>query len=287
VTPDIGAINLADLGIREWSVTVLDVSQAERIAATLETSPAPRIGESLPRLWHWAFFSPTGPTSRLGPDGHPRLASPVLAGHPRRMWGAGVVEWYDHLLVGDRVERRSRIVDAKPTTGSSGSLVIVVLEHRYMREGVEAIKETQSLIYRPPGASVRLPEVLPTEPEPPEGAVQGCRRPDAHLLFRFSAITFNSHRIHYDATYSAAEGYPDLVVQGPLTSLSLARHVEASTGRPLRRWDFKATAPMFVDQWSIDRCGPVDDAGEGEATVIRCDGTTAMKARFALDAHDD
>ena len=285
MTIDVDALTLADIGVPATAEAMVDVAHVERIAATLDAPITPATGDRLPSLWHWAFFTPTAPTSALGTDGHPRLASPALAGHPRRMWGAGVVIWHADLVVGRRVERTSRIAAAKHTQGGSGSLVILTLEHRYAQGGEERIVETQSLVYRTPGAPVPLPEPLDEVPEAPPATTQRHRRPDAPLLFRFSAITFNSHRIHYDAPYAAdEEGYPGLVVHGPLTSLMLAEHVESTTGARLARWDFKATAPMFAGQWTVDRCGPVDVEGTGEATVVRCDGTVAMAARFALGA---
>lgn len=281
---DVEALTLGDLGVPATATAVLDVAQVERIAATLDATRVPAKGERLPSLWHWAFFTPTAPTAALGADGHPRLASGALAGHPRRMWGAGVVRWSGDLRIGESVERTSRIAAAKHTQGGSGSLVIVTLEHRYAQSGEERIVETQSLVYRTPGSPVERPEMLAEIPEAPQGTVQRRRVPDAPLLFRFSAITFNSHRIHYDAPYAAEEeGYPGLVVHGPLTSLMLAEHVESTTGARLASWDFKATAPMFAGQWALDRCGLVDADGGGEATVVRGDGTVAMTARFSVE----
>jgi 3-methylfumaryl-CoA hydratase len=284
VSVDVDALTLADLGVPETSTAVIDPVHVERIAGTLDAPPV-AVGERLPSLWHWAFFTPTATTESLGPDGHPRLASAALAGHPRRMWGAGVVSWSGDLVVGATVNRTSRIAAAKHTEGSSGSLVIVTVEHRYTQNDRDAILETQSLVYRTPGASVPAPAESDEIPAAPDGVTQRRRQPTTPLLFRFSAITFNSHRIHYDAAYALSEeGYPGLVVHGPLTSLLLAEHVEATTRRRLTRWDFKATAPMFADHWALDRCGSPDTDGTGEASVLRCDGAVAMQARYALGA---
>jgi 3-methylfumaryl-CoA hydratase len=276
-------ITLADLGVPDRSTAVLDAAHVERIAATFDAPSVPGPGDSLPSLWHWAFFTPTAPTAQLGVDGHPRLTSPALEPFPRRMWGAGRVEWEQDLRVGEVAERSSALRSARVTAGASGPLVIVALEHEYRQGDVRCLREQQTVVYRGPSVD-RLP--LPVDgptPEPPAGGWAEERRPTSPLLFRFSAITFNSHRIHYDVAYARDdEGYPDLVVHGPLTAITLASFVERSAGDRLATFEFKATAPMFVDQRMTILCDPPDADASGTASAVRSDGTVAMQASFRL-----
>jgi 3-methylfumaryl-CoA hydratase len=275
-------ITVADLGLPERSSAVLDAAHVERIAATLDAPVVPGTGDPLPSLWHWAFFTPTTPTAGLGTDGHPRLASPALAPYPRRMFGSGRVEWDGDLRVGAEAERRSAVRTARTTSGASGTLLLVSLEHEYHQGGARRLVEQQTLVYRdPPSDSVPLPADGPAA-EIPAGGWSLERRPAPPLLFRFSAITFNSHRIHYDAPYARdVEGYPDLVVHGPLTAVTAGGFVEQCTGRRLASFEFKATAPMFVGQRSTVVVESPDADGSGTARVVRNDGAVAMQLSYA------
>jgi hydroxyacyl-ACP dehydratase HTD2-like protein with hotdog domain len=274
-------ITLDDLRVPARATAVLDEAHVARIAATLDADP-PTAGDALPSLWHWAFFTPTTPTLGLGADGHPRLASPAMAPFPRRMWGAGRLEWDDDLRVGGSAERVSRVRSARTTTGASGTLLLVGLDHEYHQDGRRCIREEQTLVYRdPPADRVPLPADAEDETEPAGWSTQ--RVPEPTLLFRFSAITFNTHRIHYDLPYARdVEGYPGLVVQGPLTAMTVAGFVERWSGRPLRAYEFKATAPMFAGLRSTIAVGPPADDGTGTAQVVRNDGATAMEASGRL-----
>jgi 3-methylfumaryl-CoA hydratase len=276
-------ITLADLGVPDRSIAVLDAAHVERIAATLDVLPPPGPGDPLPTLWHWAFFTPTTPTAQLGADGHPRLTSPALVPLPRRMWGAGRVEWEQDLRVGEAAERSSAVRSARVTSGGSGSLLIVVLEHEYRQAGVGCLREQQTVVYRDaPADPVPLPVDGPT-PERPAGGWAEERCPTSPLLFRFSAITFNTHRIHYDVAYARdVEGYPDLVVHGPLTAITLATFIERCAGHRLATFEFKATAPMFANQRATIMCSPPDADACGTANVVRSDGTVAMHAGYRL-----
>lgn len=279
-------LSLEDLGLPERTVSAIDAEHARRIGATLDSDRVVGVGSPLPSLWHWAYFTPTAPTSGLGGDGHPRLASSRLADFPRRMWGAGTLEWFGDFVVGEEAERITAIMSTKATSGASGALLIVRLEHRYVQGGRDVAVEQQSLVYRSQGDPVPMPSDGPA-PEPGESVSQREGRPEEPLLFRFSAITFNAHRIHYDLPYATAvEGYPGLVVHGPLTSLQLAQHVETSVGARLSRWQFKATAPMFAGRRQWFQCDPPSAEGTGEARVIRNDGATAMVASYTVrDVH--
>lgn len=279
----IDELTLDDLGLPPTTEVLVDRAHAQRVAATLDANIDLVDGSPLPSLWHWAYFTPTAPSSQLGHDGHPRLASPRLAAFPRRMWGAGEVTWYGALQVGSPAVRITSVTSVKRTEGASGALLIVGLQHQYHQHDALIIEEQQSIVYRTPGDAV--PRPIDTDAPPvEEGVVQREQCPDAALLFRFSAITFNTHRIHYDQHYATdVEGYPGLVVHGPLTSLQLAHHVEATHGASLAWWRFKATAPMFADCRQWFQCRPVDGDAEGEARVVRNDGAVAMTAQYRLE----
>src|SRR5690606_5336280 len=148
---------LADLGVPAETTVVLDVGHAERVAATLDR-PAPGDGDRLPSLWHWAWFTPTAPTGGLGPDGHPRLASPRLAAYPRRMWGAGAVTWDGELRVGEAATKRTAIRGVREVSGRSGDLLLVTLEHEVHQGGAVQVREEQSIVYRAQGDPVPMPE---------------------------------------------------------------------------------------------------------------------------------
>ena len=277
-------ITLADLGLPERATATLDVAHVTRIAATLDAPTVPGPGDVLPTLWHWAFFTPTTPTAGLGADGHPLLSSPALAPYPRRMFGAGRIQWDGDLRVGDVAERTSVVHSARTTSGGSGQLLIVGLGHEYRQDGNVRVREQQTLVYRNPPAD---PVPLPTDGPPPDvpaGGWSELRRPAPPLLFRFSAITFNSHRIHYDVPYARdVEGYPGLVVHGPLSAITLAAFVERCTGGRLATFEFKATAPIFAEQpATVIAAAPDVATATGVAHVVRGDGVVAMQAAYGM-----
>jgi len=172
---------------------------------------------------------------------------------------------------------------ARTTTGASGTLLLVVVAHEYHQDGVRCIREQQTLVYRdPPTEPVPLPLDEPGD-DVADGTWSTTRRPGPPLLFRFSAITFNAHRIHYDLPYAGdVEGYPGLVVQGPLTAMTVAGFVERTAGRRLASFGFKATAPMFAGLRSTIDVTPPSTDGTGAAQVARNDGAVAMRVDYAL-----
>ena len=203
---------------------------------------------------------------------------------PRRMWGAGRVEWDRDLRVGTIAERISAVRSARTTTGASGTLLLIVVDHEYHQDGVpvaSASGRRSSIATRPP-IRCRCRSTSP-RPRRRDGAWSTRSQPAPTVLFRFSAITFNTHRIHYDLPYARdVEGYPGLVVQGPLTAMMVAGFVERSSGRRLASYEFKATAPMFAGlSATIDVLPPGDD-GTGTAQVLRNDGAVAMRVDYAL-----
>ena len=219
------------------------------LAATLDHLPretAP--GTPLPPLWHWLYFLPLHRAGELGPDGHAKLGGflpPVPL--PRRMWAGSRFEFLSTLRVGDAAERVSTIEDVQVKQGRSGPLVFVTVRHEVFTNGstAPALREWHDIVYR----AARQPgDAEPTAPPAPQEA-QFVREwvPDEVLLFRYSALTFNGHRIHYDRRYvTEVEGYPGLVVHGPLIAtllLDLLHH--EWPGAALTSFRFKALRPTF------------------------------------------
>jgi 3-methylfumaryl-CoA hydratase len=221
---------------------------AQAMAATLDLEVAPAAGEPLPPGWQWLFFNPAARRSELGADGHPKRGGflpPIEL--PRRMWAGSRVHYLSDLPVDAEATRRSRILKIENKVGKRGSLWFVTVEHVINCNGNRCISEEQDIVYREatPAASIPAPS-----PEPYDGQAQWGRsvHPDTTLLFRYSALTFNGHRIHYDQTYARnEEGYADLVVHGPLTA-TLLQHfaVEHGGGRRLATFDFRGVSPLFV-----------------------------------------
>jgi itaconyl-CoA hydratase/mesaconyl-C4 CoA hydratase len=215
----------------------------QRIAATFD-APIPAAGEELPWLWHWCFFLDPANTSDLGPDGHPALGGFMPPAHGRnRMWAGGRLEFHQPLRVGDAATRRTRIEKITEKKGNSGSLLFVTLLHEYWQKERLCITEEQDIVYREPSA----PKLGAGEPVPESHWVEDVL-PSTVLLFRYSALTFNAHRIHVDLPYvTEVEGYPNLVVHGPLTAtLSLAAFVRANPLARVRRFAFRGLRPLIA-----------------------------------------
>ena len=274
-------LTLDDLGLAAEIRSDLASEHARSLAATLDQSFAP--DEPLPALWHWAFFNPVVPTSALGPDGHPARHGPTLAGFPRRMWVGGEVTATGELYVDTPAVRRTRLLDHTHKRGSTGDLLIVTLEHTVEQDATVVVTERQDVVYR--GMGVTAPVGEPVDPPPPGGWREEVV-PQAALLFRFSAVTFNTHRIHYDQRYATeVENYPDLVVHGPLTAMLLAGSSTRQVGRPIRSFAYRASSPLFVGQ-PIRIDGSADTADGDVTTTLtasRPDGVLAMSAT----AHHD
>lgn len=216
----------------------------EALAATLDVdNPAPRTGDALPPGWHWLYFLEAKRASELGPDGHPRRGGflpPVSL--PRRMWAGGRLAFHAPLRVGDALQRDSEIVSVAGKSGKSGPLVFVTVRHTVTAAGRLAVVEEHDIVYRD--------AAKPGDPPPQARAAPAAaawRRevaPDPVLLFRFSALTFNSHRIHYDLPYAReAERYRGLVVHGPLLASLLLQ-----LAGPVRSFAFRAVSPAIAGE---------------------------------------
>jgi 3-methylfumaryl-CoA hydratase len=227
---------------------------AAALAATLDRD-APAAGDGLPPLWHWIYFWSVAPQSGLGPDGHPRRGGflpPVPL--PRRMWAGGRLAFTAPLTIGEAATRSSRIASVEAKSGASGQLAFVTVRHEIAQQGRIALTEEHDIVYRdlpPPGA----PQPA-GKPAPSDAAFSRDIVPDAVLLFRYSALTFNGHRIHYDRSYvTGVEGYPGLIVHGPLIATLLLDllHRNLPDAR-VESFAFRAVGPLFdIDPFRV--CG--------------------------------
>jgi 3-methylfumaryl-CoA hydratase len=239
--------------LRAWegrSETLHDTITAapvRNMSATLDRDdPAPTTGTELPPLWHWLYFLPSARQSEIGPDGHPRRGSflpPVPL--PRRMWAGGRLQWHAPLRVGEAVQRTSRIVSVSHKSGRTGDLVFVLVRHEVSNAQGLALSEEHDIVYR---AAAQAGDPVPAPQAAPADAAWSREIvPDDVLLFRYSALTFNGHRIHYDRRYvTGVEGYPGLIVHGPLIAtllVDLARRKRPDA--QLRGFSFKAVRPTF------------------------------------------
>jgi 3-methylfumaryl-CoA hydratase len=234
------------IGREQQASEVLSVFPARALAAMLNHVRLPESGEPLPPAWHWLYFLATPGAAETGCDGHPSKGGflpPVLL--PRRMWAAGSFDLIRPLRLGSRAEKISMISSVELKHGSTGALVFVKLEHELRQEGSLCLREEQNLVYREmPVTAVPLP---PGDPAPAVPQRVQSIAVDPVLLFRFSALTYNAHRIHYDRDYATrTEFYPGLVVHAPLLAiLVLDLAVQMRPGIPITQFRFRAVRPTI------------------------------------------
>lgn len=222
------------------------------LAALLDHETPPWIANELPPLAHWLYFPPHARQSELGEDGHPKRGGflpPVDL--PRRMFAGARIDFHAPVPLGAALERVSTIKDVTAKEGASGTMIFVTVRHEIFTNGARALSEEQDIVYREAAKSAPAPAVPDTR------ASEFTRqiRPDSVLLFRYSALTFNAHRIHYDRDYCReVEFYPGLVVQGPLIATLLMDHfLRAHPGTRIARFSFRARRPLF-DTTPFDLC---------------------------------
>ncbi len=278
-------IRLEDwIGSRESAVDLVTAAKVAAMAATLDRDdPPPVAGDPLPPAWHWLYFLPSSPESELGPDGHDARGGflpPTKL--PRRMWAGGRFAFKQPLRIGEVARRDSEIASVTPKQGRHGPLVFVTVRHTVSGENGPAIEEQHDIVYRDapkPGA----PPPAPIEPTR-EAVWRRVVKPDPVLLFRFSALTFNAHRIHYDRPYvTGEEGYPGLLVHGPLLAILLLDLLRREApDRALASFDYRAMAPVF-DTAPFTVAGAPNDDG-ASVWIVGADGGVAMagEARFAV-----
>lgn len=244
------------IGRMETRMDRLDAGVATRWLAMVDRD----VGADgvMPQGIHWCLCLPDAPTAQLGPDGHPlrddspdSFLPPVPL--PRRMWASSKVEFLAPLAMGDAVTRVSKVLSVTAKSGGSGELVFVDVEHLTSSADGVAVREVQSIVYRgaAPVGSAPVPPSLGQEAFDPAGwDAHRTHVPTEPLLFRFSALTFNSHRIHYDLPYATSEeGYRGLVVHGPLTATLLLQLAQAELGdNALASFAFRGTSPAICGE---------------------------------------
>lgn len=275
------------VGKSEQRVERLAAFPADALAATLDRDDPPFTdGTALPPLWHWLYFLPASGSAGLGADGHPERGGflpPVPL--PRRMWAGGRVHFHQPLRIGATVRRESRVVSVEHKAGRSGELVFVRVAHAITdAQGVLLLSEEQDIVYRDAPAPGAAPEKAPSITPPVDAQWERSIMPDPVLLFRYSALTFNSHRIHYDRDYaSGVEGYPGLVVHGPLSATLLIDQLRRSLpAARISAFSFRALKPLF-DSAPFALCGATDGGGtSAHLWTSDTNGALTMQAQVRL-----
>jgi 3-methylfumaryl-CoA hydratase len=281
-TLDFGALG-GWIGKTEVTDDQVTIAPLKALSATLDRQdPAPVPGEVIPPLWHWLYFLPTHPQSEIGRDGHARRGGflpPVPL--PRRMWAGSRFEFINPIRVGDAVMRTSVIEDVRVKSGKTGPLVFVVVRHEITTEAGLALREWHDIVYREMPSATDVPPA--PQPAPPHSDWHREIVPDSVLLFRYSALTFNGHRIHIDRSYAVnVEGYPGLIVHGPLIATLLMDLLRRN--RPdaqVRAFRFKALQPLF-DTAPFILHGALQSGNEVKLWAATTDGQLAVDATATL-----
>jgi 3-methylfumaryl-CoA hydratase len=248
---------------------LMDPARAQALQAAMGAEPTIAAGDPLPPFAHHIYFWEATPPSPLGRDGHPATGSGFIPdlGLPRRMWAAGRLVFHQPLLAGVRAERISRIEGITRKDGRSGPLAFVRVRHDIRQRQALALTEWQDLVYRPDGTDQSPPPAARTDE-----AIAEPFAPDTTLLFRYSALTFNGHRIHYDEAYARdVEGYDGLVVHAPLLAHLLMGLAQRQLGE-LHEFAYRATAPLLHHE-AASLCWR-----DGVAWVRAADGRQCMVA---------
>jgi 3-methylfumaryl-CoA hydratase len=271
------------VGRTEESRDRVTASPLDRLAATLDRDdPGAEDGDVVPPLGHWLFFLPDARQSEIGPDGHPRRGGflPPVHELPRRMWAGSRISFPGDIRVGDPIVRRSTIKSVTTKEGASGPLVFVTVRHEIGREEEPAaIVDEHDIVYR----GLEAPAVKASRKAEP-GQWRRELAPDAVMLFRYSALTFNGHRIHYDRDYvTQEEGYPGLVVHGPLTATLLLDLVRRNApDARVEHFSFRAMSPLFDGNSMSVNAMPPDGDGVVKLWAMNAESNLAMTAEARL-----
>lgn len=266
------------LGKQQARQDRFDPARSNALLAALGEPGTAADGDRVPLLHHWLYFWDVSPPAALGTDGHPAKGGflpPVPL--PRRMWAGGRLRFEAPLRFGEETEKRSTILNIETKQGRSGTLVFVTVEHRLTGSAGLAVIEQQDIVYR--AASHEAPALPRPLSAAPPCTAHRVISPDPVLLFRYSALTMNGHRIHYDRPYAmAGEAYPALVVHGPLQAALLAALIQDHAGKPLKTFDFRGASPAY-DGIPLHICAAPADAGftawtqQGEARCMVANAT--------------
>ena len=266
------------IGREDMATDLVSAELVRRFRATFDQPPDDlQPGRVAPRLLHFCLGQPAAPTGRLSEDGHPQRGGflpPVPL--PRRMWAGGSLVFHDDLRIGDTMRRVSRIVDLALKNGRSGALCFVTVKHEIDVGGRPILSETQEIVYRgPDGGEAKK------APSPAAEGRHRCRvDPSSPFLFRYSALTFNGHRIHYDHPYATeVEGYPGLVVHGPLQATLLLNFATGIRGTAPVRFSFRSLSPLFDNE--ALHLHAEEDSGRLKLWTARAGGPPAMTADAA------
>ncbi len=270
------------IGKSEVATQPAELWPVSGLYALLDKAPAPKIGDRLPPCGHWLYFTPMVGQSKIGFDGHPERGDflPPIA-EPRRMWAASDIAFHAPVRLGDTLEKTARIADVAQKDGATGALIFVTVENEYRVAGTLALSEKQSLVYR----NHPKPDEVPPPPKAaPDGPAWSRRiEPDPVMLFRYSAITFNGHRIHYDHPYvTGEEGYPGIIVQGQLiATLLLETFAAHNPDTEPKRFSFRAMKPLFSgEQFHAE--GAKNDAGGFDLWARNEAGHLTLSARLEV-----
>ncbi len=275
------------LNLNDWIGKTIEVedtitaAQANLMNATLDREPTLKNGDVLPPAWHWLYFHEAVQLSGLGVEGHPKLGGfmpPVPL--PRRMWAGGSLIFDRPIVIGQPAVKRSTVTNITPKSGKSGELYFVTVEHEIYQGTSNCLHEKQTVVYREPPDPTKTLAQPPAAPENAEFSAE--IQPDPIMLFRYSALTFNGHRIHYDADFCrSVEGYPDLVFHGPLTAtLLLDLFYHRFSSDRIKTFEYRGIAPIFnPDRFSVNgsRKGM-----NGKAWAADHDGGLAMQAQISF-----
>lgn len=276
------------LGKEAFNESAIGPEIANLMNATLNREPVFALGDELPPGWHWLYFHDAVLCSELGVEGHPRLGGfmpPVDFGDgavPRRMWAGGTLTFEAPIHLGDHAYKRSVIRSITPKVGRSGQLCFVEVEHEIGVGERCCLREEQTIVYREAnisGGSITKRGNPLAGSAPTDAEFSATYQPDPVMLFRYSALTFNAHRIHYDVDFCRQhEGYPDLVVHGPLTAtLLLDLFHWQLPNHHLRSFAFRSLRPLFNPHPFM-----VNGKRSGDAWVANGDGRLAMTARCTI-----
>ncbi|NPD17716.1 protein dehydratase [Xinfangfangia sp. D13-10-4-6] len=274
------------IGREETASEHVTAALVARFNATFDREGVSAQGAAGPLMLHLCLAQPVAPTSGLGPDGHPARGGflpPVPL--PRRMWAGGQMEFTGDIRIGEEMTRHSTIRDVVVKEGRSGVLCFVTVDHRISSGGRLVLNERQDIVYRPVAPApdkAATTETAPAARKPVPAAPPGAHRlvvtPSAPLLFRYSALTFNGHRIHYDTPYVRdEENYPGLIVHGPLQATMLVHYAQSVRGKPPARFSFRSLSPLFdIADFTLNAS---EDEGGLRLWTSYVDGPVAMEAR--------
>lgn len=266
------------IGKKESHDDIATAFPVAALSATLDRKdPPPKAGDAIPLSGHWLYFLETAPNAELGHDGHPKRGGflpPVSL--PRRMWAGGRIDFRGPVRIGDTIRRESEILSVEAKSGSSGNLVFVTVRHTVTAAGAVAIVEEHDIVYRDAAAKGAAPPA--GKPAPQQAAWRREVETNEAVLFRYSALIFNAHRIHYDIDYCRdVEGYPGLIVHGPLQTTLLLDLCRRHDPRPVRTLDYRATHPVFHQEKFSVNGQPAADGKSVELWTANTAGNYAMR----------